>query len=285
VGVDFRFLSHIDPRVLHSTFLQAFSDYVIPMEPSFEQLSDLLMRRGAELNLSIGAFDGDELIGFNLNALDTYRGSLSVYDVATGVIPRWRRRGVTVGMFGFSLPTLRKTGAKNYVLEVIDTNFPAIEAYKSIGFNTSRSLHSFRCNDFPQPRRAGEQISIREVDPEWELFQTFCDWEPSWQNSRNSIQRSQQAKVVLGAYVDNTVVGYGIVFRNSGDIPQFAVKSDYRRQGIGTALLRRLLREVNPACLYARIINIDADAESTLRLVDKLGFRRFLGQLEMQLQL
>ena len=49
----------------------------------------------------------------------------------------------------------------------------------------------------------------------------------------------------VGAYhADTGLVGYGIVEPGTGDIPQLAVHPDYRRRGVGTRVLRRLLTHI-----------------------------------------
>ena len=46
-------------ETLYPAYLEAFSDYVIPVRPSFEAFASMLERRGANWERSIGAFDGD----------------------------------------------------------------------------------------------------------------------------------------------------------------------------------------------------------------------------------
>src|SRR5205809_706796 len=142
--MEYRFLIDIDFDSLHQTFIEAFSDYVVPFRLTKEQLRDLMTRRGADLSLSAGAFDGNRLVGFNLNALDDFYGQRTLYDVATGVVPTHRRRGIAKAIFEFSLPALRATNAKEYLLEAIEVNDAAIATYSRIGFNVSRKFKAFR---------------------------------------------------------------------------------------------------------------------------------------------
>src|ERR1041384_4390613 len=118
----YTFLESVEFETLYNCFREAFSDYIVALKPSKDQLAEMLRRRGANLGISVGAFDQDELGGFNLNGLDTYLGALTVYDIATGVIPPYRGRRIAPGLFQFSLPRLKETRAVQYNLEVISMN-------------------------------------------------------------------------------------------------------------------------------------------------------------------
>src|SRR5438034_6201172 len=72
--MEYKFLIDIDFDLLHQTFLEAFSDYIAPLQLTRERLQEMLIRRGAGLNLSAGAFDEGRLVGFTLNALDDFCG-------------------------------------------------------------------------------------------------------------------------------------------------------------------------------------------------------------------
>src|SRR5262245_58088862 len=102
--MQYSFLENIDFDTLYSCFREAFSDYIVAMRPSKDQFAEMMRRRGANIALSVGAFDQDRMVGFNLNGLDTYCGALTVYDIATGVMPVYRGRRIGPGLFQFSLP-------------------------------------------------------------------------------------------------------------------------------------------------------------------------------------
>jgi len=46
---------------------------------------------------------------------------------------------------------------------------------------------------------------------------------------------------MLGLFLENDIVGYGIIERDTGDIPQLAVKGGFRRKGIATTLISSLM--------------------------------------------
>ncbi len=285
--MEYRFLQKESFPQLYSTFVNAFSDYVVKMQPSEQQFSEMLTRRGVRYDLSVGAFSGHQLVGFNLNALDLWKGRLTIYDTGTGVIPEYRGQKLASRMFEFSLPKLRQVSAQQYILEVIDTNVSAIRVYKNVGFREVRKLESFMLSGSVERGSMEESTGIRleiESNPDWELFQSFWDWEPSWQNSINSINRSLDIKVLVCAYFEGCCVGYGIIYPSNGDIPQLAINKGYRRRGIGTRLLQSLEMQIKGEPI-GRMINIDQSAEGTLRFCEAVGMKKIVNQYEMLLEL
>ena len=285
--MEYRFLqSEIFPQ-LYATFVAAFSDYVVKMQPSEEQFSEMLTRRGIRFDLSVGAFSGNRLVGFNLNGLDFWSDRLTVYDTGTGVIPEYRGQSIASRMFEFSLSKLKQVAAQQYLLEVIDSNAAAIKVYKGVGFREVRKLKSYRLSG-SKTRRATEEtteLELRiETGPDWGLWQSFWDWEPSWQNSINSIERSLDRKILMCAFIGGCCVGYGIVYPATGDIPQLAVHKDYRRRGIGTQILKSLELQIKGE-QFGRMINVDASAEEALKFCAAMGMNRIVDQYEMVLAL
>ncbi len=71
--MEIRFLDNFDLTGLHQAFLQAFSDYLVPMHLSRDQFHEMLIRRGARNDISVGAFENDIPVGFTLNAFEVYQ--------------------------------------------------------------------------------------------------------------------------------------------------------------------------------------------------------------------
>jgi ribosomal protein S18 acetylase RimI-like enzyme len=281
---EIQFLEGIDFSRIHQAFLKAFSDYIVPMQLTVDQFLEMMTRRGANFPLSVGAFVDGELAAFNINALETFGGIPTVYDVVTGVIPSQRRKGIATSLFEFSLPRLRQTNALRYVLEVIATNQPAFATYQRIGFQIIRGLQAFNRKMLVQPsRQPADELSFQQIELNWQQIKDFWDWEPSWQNSIASMTRSRAKKITLGAFVDKKLVGYGIVYPGTGDIPQFAVERSYRCRGIGTHLIHALQKAmitISPA----RVVNVDVRAASTLTFLKGIGFDALTSQHEMELK-
>jgi len=64
----------------------------------------------------------------------------------------------------------------------------------------------------------------------------FWDFKPSWQNSIDSISAIPEAFLYSIIRFDNNIVGYGIIDKKTGDIPQIAVNKDYKGEGIARSM-------------------------------------------------
>jgi ribosomal protein S18 acetylase RimI-like enzyme len=261
-----RTLRHDDFEDIFAAFSDAFSDYIVPFSPTREQLKEMLTRRGWEPRLSVGIWDGARMVAFTLNGFE-YRVAeyRAAYDSGTGVVPSHRGRGLAREMMDFILPLLRDAGAMRYLLEVIESNAPAMALYRDFGFQETRKL---QCWSYSTDSPYFEPISRGTMYPE------YCDVAPSWQNSTASIRRAQERYEVVGCEG-----GYAVVFPSSGDLAQLAVDPAVRRRGLGTRLLRDA---ATIARKPLRIINVDDSAVSIAMFLDAAGAHRTIRQLEME---
>jgi ribosomal protein S18 acetylase RimI-like enzyme len=280
-------LAGIDFEIIYAASMKAFSDYPVPVVLSIQELQYMLERRGCDLSLSFGAFDNNDLIGFVLNGTGDWQGNRTVYDTGTGLIKEYRRRGIATRLFKQSLPILRQNKIDQYLLEVIQENTSAFDLYQKEGLKVTRE---FNC--FVTPMSAiklrddvlNDDFSIIRVEnPDWQLFSSFWDFDPSWQNSIDSIRRKIEHFTILAALNDGTPVGYGIIENQTGDMPQIAIKKSYRRRGIATELFRNLLSYSDSDEL--RIINTNSDSESFKKFAESIHLHQSMDQYEMILQL
>lgn len=305
--MNYRFLSAADLPRVRVTFNQAFADYFVDLQLSEEQLANHLGGSAVRLDLSVGAFAGDAMVGLLLNGIDVWDGMLTAYDAGTGVVPAHRGHGVAGEMFRFAVPRLKESGVKRCVLEVIRQNEPAIKAYRELGFTPTRELLCFKRpaafvgrrselgkpqptpgqpesgpgGPGPVPAGGGLPLHVEEVgDPAWDLWSTFWDWQPSWQNSPGSIARLAWRCTILGAFHEGRCIGYVGFVPGAGRVMQIAVAADWRRQGVGARLLRSVRAQVADDHDLS-IINVDASAEGTLAFLRANGFEPTIGQHEM----
>jgi len=268
-------LESISYSELYDAFRVAFSDYSIRFDPTEDQLAELHRRRGVRLDLSVGAFDGDAIVGFTFNGFGNFNGRIAGYDSGTGVVPSARGRGLAALMMDRSLEILHAEGASCYVLEVLKENAPAFRIYENAGFRVTRELRSWTLDRITRPATDVriESAATLEAVP----FTKMWDWTPSWQHSLDSLGRAGERRTVLYSKNDGEVEGYAVVF-SSGDLAQFAVSRSRRRSGIGTALLHAARAATqNPL----RIINIDAADTGTAAFLDSIGAMKSVDQYEM----
>jgi ribosomal protein S18 acetylase RimI-like enzyme len=248
---------------LAAGFNAAFSDYAVPVAMTAAGLAAMQQRRGYVAAASVGAYDGDRLVGFVMTCLDGDRA----YNSGTGVIPSHRRGGLARRLVD---AVIEAAPAAEYVLEVIETNHHAAELYRRCGFATRRRLACFTYAAAPAPVPiAAPAIAA----PDLAAIAAHADVELSWQNTVASIRRAPEPPVVLG---DER--GAAVVFPDSADLPLLAVAPAHRRQGHG----RRLLAAAAARCRRPlRILNVDDRGAEILALLAAVGATPTVHQLEM----
>ena len=261
-------LSPEDFDALHRAFIEAFSDYVVPLAPPADRLREMLTRRGYVPSASVCAIEDDRIVAFTLNAVDGDHG----YDSGTGVIPSHRKLRLGRQMMEHSFELLRAHGCRDYTLEVIDSNTPAANLYRGLGFRETRGLQCWTYDGEARSGgpRAGRPAAGAPNEHWWDI-------QPSWQNSSASLLRARDESVGIG-----NDSGYAIVHPLTGDLPQLAVRPEARRQGIGRQLLSQA-RAIAGKPL--RIINIDDRSATIASFLQQCGATRTIRQLEMSRQL
>lgn len=280
----FKILKDTDIHTIHSAFTEAFSDYQVNSRLPFETFENMLKRRGFASDYSIGAFteSEDELVGFILNGLRSWRGVLTVYDLGTGVVPSHRKKGISRSLFQHVLKVMEQNNVNQYLLEVLQDNTAAFELYKSMGLTITRNYSCFRLDRSSYiPRAAKYKVdNLSGInDTEWEHLKQFWDFEPSWQNSIDSVGALEQEFAYSAIHIGNTIAGYGIVDKKTGDIPQIGVHREYRRRGIAADILQALLERTEADRL--QMINIDSSCEDMKLFLQKSGFQPTVQQYEM----
>ncbi len=277
-----RFLDDGYVDLLHAKFCEAFADYVVPFQVSASQFLNHIVLNAVDLSSSVGYFVNEEMVGFTLNGLGDWQGIPTVYDAGTGVVPAYRRRGISEKMFDMMFPVFKARGIEQSLLEVVTTNDPAIQLYEKLGFRKTRTLLLLEADPAPRPtRETPSDVVIREMDDiEGLLSQRSWDGTPSWQNSPEAILRSRKIKRVFGAFIDRECVGYVVFSVRFGRIAQLAVAREFRERGVGTALLAAMEAETDPgAC--PQVINIDSQLTGAVDFFRRMGFHQKLAQFEM----
>ena len=266
---------------LYHAFEKAFSDYDFQLKK--KELNTMLIRRGFNQELSFGSFVNDTLVAFTFNGIGIYNGAKTAYDTGTGTIAEYRGQGMATQIFNYSIPFLKVAGIKQYLLEVLRYNAKAVSVYKKLGFQITREFNYFS-QEADLVKKAGNHkqpdFEIKEIDiPEEIDLKNFYDFEPSWQNSFESVKRKQEDFLISGAFHKNNLVGFCIFEPNSGDITQIAVHNEHRRKGIATALLSRMLefnRHDSVKC-----VNTQSDCESITHFFNSLSILVKGQQFEM----
>lgn len=282
---ELRSLENISHAILYTAWQKAFATY--PASWSEDQLKKMLVRRGYDASLSFGAFENGELASFTLNGIGRWNGKRTAYDTGTGTIPDFRGKGLAGKIFKFALPHLRKAGITQYLLEVLQNNETAFKIYSELGFRVTREFNYYVADSnysAPKDSKLPTGLSFRPIANDTDdMINDMNDLQPSWQNSPDSIKRSETTFTKMGVWDDQTMVAAGIIEPSSGDIPLLVVKESHRRNKIGSALLAELLKlNQNPTF---KIVNIDNSFAPAVLFLENLGIDLTGKQFEMLLDL
>lgn len=246
------------------------------------KFKQMLQRRGYVSEMSIGAFKGEMLVGFVLNGFRNWNGKSTVYDLGTGVTVEYRRQGITSNMLLNIKKELKEKQVEQYLLEVIKSNTSAVELYKKQGFEIQREFQCFHLDK--NKYNSITTYMVEHVDKiNLRQLTGFWDFEPSWQNSIDSISAIPEAFLYSIVRFDNKIVGYGIIDKKTGDIPQIAVNKDYRGKGIARSIITDMIK--NTESHKISVLNVDDQSESTKNFLLQLGFEYSVSQYEMLLKI
>lgn len=276
--MEFRNLADLNITDLLSVFNLSFSDYVVPFHLTLEQLKSKINAEKIDMNLSVGAFQSDQIVGFILQAEKVEDGKRMIYNAGTGVTPEYRGQGLVRKMYDYIIPMLRDRKTDILTLEVIEGNEPAIRAYTNLGFNISRKLLCFKGIIKASEKYA--EIQIQQMNTtQWGIFKSFWDIEPSWQSSIIVLDQMRDDLVILGAYEMTELVGYAIFNPAIGKVYQMAVDKKQRRKGIGAKLFK-VIGEMSEGSVTV-INNVDDSSENTSQFLTRMGLENWVSQFEM----
>lgn len=270
---------------LYEAFSAAFAEY--EMQLTANELQAMLQRRGFTKELSFGAFDNDRLVSFTCNGIGQFDGIKTAYDTGTGTLKEYRGQGLAGQIFQYSLPYLRNAGVSQYLLEVLKHNEAAVSVYKKQGFKVVREFSYFTAgiNDIQMRKRDDNKylsITTSNLDSIKKQSSWF-EFEPSWQNSFESIGRQAESFVIKAASVNNSHVGFCVFEPFSGDITLIAIHPQYRRKGIATALLEEVLMDCKNTGV--KLINTDNQFPAISVWANSVGLVKRGEQFEMILDL
>ncbi len=284
--IQYKYLTEDDFPEAHATMVEAFSDYQLDMSYMTSERSWLRnLKSGVHYDCSVGAYDGEKMVGLTFVGLDDRQGEKAAFDAGTGIIPGYRGQGIAKAMFEFILPRLRKRGVSTFLLEVLKPNKAAIRAYTKTGFKPTRE---FACYDLLKSSYIVENsvVSVFEVrdieNPGVQEFETLVDWQPSWEHSFAGMDRIADNLISLGAFSGGQCVGILVYYPLLQWIMCLVVLPDFRRRGVASSLLKALMEDLPEAVDTVKINNIDRSDKAMLAFFEKAGATLVIDQFEME---
>ena len=257
----------------------AFADYSIPMQLSAEQFQRMMNQRGFDPQASfIGKVDGN-IAGFWLMSVRDRQA----YLISSGTTPRFRSRGLSTKIANKVLQHLRTRQISTFQTEVLEGNLVAQGLYRRAGMTKNRDLGCCRIDQPAIGKASFADIKrCQWLDVADHALQ-MRDWSPTWQNSDISIMALSKSVTCFEARAGGRPAGYLALMPSTETVLQIAVHRNFRRQGIGTALLTAATALVEKAPL--RLINYDATDDGFAAFLAAQDSQRTEGQFELLLNL
>jgi ribosomal protein S18 acetylase RimI-like enzyme len=265
---------------IHEAFIDAFSEYEVPIDMPLEKLQEMMKTRDLNPDFSVGCFDGDLLVGFILTGYREINGQKVCYDGGTGVIKAYQRKGIGEMMLKELLQRLKEKEVTRFVLEVLENNTPAINLYEKYGFTKKRKLECFEIEKqnlqrVPDP---GLEITITNPARVVENEEKFHLFQPTWQNETRSVINVKENYTLVSLSYSGRVLCYGYVHKNKGDIPQTGILEEWKIRGLEASLFTELAKQTESEKL--RVLNVEKN-NYLAETLGKLGFLNFVNQFEM----
>ena len=282
----FKSLENISIETIAATLNDAFSQYFVKINFTPDMLKSKFLEEDFSPKYSIGAFDGENLVGAILHGYRMIDGQKWVYNMGTGVRLSYRGQQLTKKMYLYAIPNLKQHGISNMKLEVIQGNERAIKVYKDVGFEEHCSYACFKSDE--ESRTVDNSLiienqSIRKIESIDNIaINSLFDVEPSWSNNLTAIQNNRATLRNIGYHLNEKLIGYACLNPSSGRIKTIGVHPDYRRKGIGKQILNFLKLNTDKPL---SVINIDEKGENILKFLQKNGFIPTIKQFELRMKL
>jgi ribosomal protein S18 acetylase RimI-like enzyme len=279
--MEFRSMDGVRMAELHAAFVDAFSEYDVPMTLSQDALLQMMTIRDYHPCVSVGCFEAGQLVGFVLVGVRGADGARRAYDVATGVVRSHQNQHIGSRLVAAVIEGLRAQGIASFVLEVLEQNEAARRLYERQGFVIERR---FACYQFAY-------TASRAMPAGWELLDslppdsaevTYNGYLPSWQQSLQSYRNAASDYAVVGLREAHLLSAYGIVQRQNGSVMQIGILPDWRGRIRITQVVDALAAQTGADAL--RFVNVE-DGSWVAHQLASNGWTVFVYQHEMMRQI
>lgn len=282
-NLQIRSLAGTPVEKIQEAFVDAFSEYEVPIDMPLEKLQEMMKTRDLNPDFSVGCFDGEKLVGFILTGYRETGGKKTCYDGGTGVIKAYQRKGIGEMMLKELLQLLKNKGISRFVLEVLENNTPAINLYEKYGFAKTRKLQCFEIEKNklrPVPQR-GFGITVTTPTIIVENEEKYSLFAPTWQNEMQSVINVSENYTCVSLYCSGKMLCYGFIHKTKGDIPQIGLLEEWKNWGLEVHLLYELAKHTESKKLI--VLNVEEN-NYLAEVLTKLEFSNFVNQFEMILK-
>lgn len=278
-------LNKIPIATIHQAFLEAFADYAVPIQMPLPKFREMMQTRDLNPEYSFGYFNNDRLIGFILCGYREIDNRKYCYDGGTGIVKDFRRQGIGNTLLRALIADFGRKGIHGLLLEVLEHNHAALDLYLKNGFQKTRR---FKCFERERQEMKSDARTVQHpyaIDTDIGNYRRldctkYLTFKPSWQNDRISIANAAAHYEYVAVALQNEVIGYGLIHKISGDIPQIGIRNEGKDQGLEALIVANLVKRTQSERIA--FLNVEENDYLEAKLV-ALGFRNFVNQYEMKL--
>jgi len=266
-------LSHSSFDAIVDCFQSAFQNYFVPMPTDKTYYQTRWKAAKVNFDLSFGMYDGEQLVGFIIHAIDLRNKHLTAYNTGTGVLENYRGRSIIKEIYSHAIPILQERGVTRSILEVIQENERAIHVYKNVGF---KIIKEYKCFNGAISLNKKNELKTRRTDVkiiEHQRMETRSKY--SWDNQLESIENAEYEYYEI--MQNGKAESYFVIHPTNGYIPQLDC---YHSTPKAWENLAHGIRQISSK---AKINNVDLRFKDKLGCIDLLGVENVVDQYEMEL--
>ncbi|NRB62825.1 MAG: GNAT family N-acetyltransferase [Saprospiraceae bacterium] len=268
-------LGDITFELIIDCFLKSFENYYVEVPSDKNYYKKRWEIAKVDFTLSYGMFDGENIVGFIIHAIDNRHGKKIAFNTGTGVIPEYRGKRIVQAIYDFAIPDLKMNGITQCALEVIIENHKAIKSYQRVGFEICKT---YNCFSGAIPLSTNEEIELQRVgynDFDWEKLpnQDLYSWDFNSKVIKNGDYEYYQ--LIRKGIVES----YFVINPNNKYLAQFDVLE--KNEGCW----HRLFKGIKSISNTIRIINIDTRLTHKIDFVHSIGLSNTVNQYEMNMNI
>ncbi len=268
-------LKNIKFELIVNCFVESFKDYSVKMPTDVSYYKQRWELTKVDLNLSYGMFDGQNLIGFIINAIDERNGVKIAFNTGTGVLPKYRGNRIVKSIYNYAIPDLIKNGITKCSLEVLTDNIKAIKSYKSIGFEICKT---YQCYKGEINSKAIEEETLNKVNFE------AMDWDNlphqnlySWDFQSETIKNGSYSYYQITK--DGSLESYFVINPKNEYLAQFEVLKENKGSW------NRLFNGIKKISETIKVINVDTRLTEKINFIKSIGLSNTVNQYEMEMKI
>lgn len=283
--MEYKYLTDTPMETVQQCMQESFADYQLNMNYMTVEVMkhrNAICRNSPEY--SVGAFDGNKMVGFLNVGIDYFDNELCAFDGGTGVIKEYRRQRIVGKMFAKSVEAVKQRGIHKFMLEVLQSNKAAIRAYQKEGFSISRNLKCYEVAiaNYEGTNKELEDVNIRQISVnELADYWHFIKYPVSWEHMLSGLKAVEDEIIINAAFQGNLCTGFIVYSPILCWITAIGIMPEIdNHERLVDFLISNLFRDLQPVRPKVSLNNLMEKDKLNDALVE-LGFENPVDQYEM----